>query len=398
MQLHYHNPERGDLGKTFYGYPRANGDVGTRNHLLILGVTGLTAPIVRRLGGMLPHAVALATTSGSGLIGDDKAMHLRLLKGLATHPNVGGVLVLGHDGRLVSAVADAAMAISRPVESLVFDDLGHDALVMTEHGLKAAVGLMHRISRERRECCNAQKLFLGLECGRSDPSSGLVANPLVGLIADSIVDAGGRAVIGETTEWLGAEHLLAERAATPELAQTILDAALRREQMAIDAGIDLTGANPGQTNIDAGLSSIEEKSLGAIAKSGSRPIKGLLRYAERPREQGLHVMDQGSYAPESVTGFVAAGANLVLFTTGVGNAYGSALAPSIKVSGNPETAARLGHQLDFDASKAFRGERSLEDLAEELETLVLDIASGSLTWSEALNETNEAFTRLGPSF
>ncbi|MEO1016569.1 MAG: UxaA family hydrolase [Pseudomonadota bacterium] len=382
----------------FDGFVRDNGDVGTRNYLLILGVTGLTAPIVRRLGALMPQAVTLATTSGSGLIGDDKALHHCILKSYATHPNVGGVLVLGHDERLVRGVADAAAEVSRPHEALIFDELGHDALVMTERGLKAALHLQHSLSRLRREPCDTRHIFMGGECGRSDPSSGLVANPLVGLIADRIVDAGGRAVIGETTEWLGAEHLLAERASSPELAQAIIDAALRREQMAIDAGIDMTGANPGQTNIDAGLSSIEEKSLGAIAKSGSRPITGLLSYGERPAQPGLYVMDQGSYAPESVSGFVAAGANLVLFTTGVGNAYGSALAPTLKISGNPETAARLGHQLDFDASTAFRGERSLEALAEALETTMLDIASGSLAWSEALGETNEAFTRLGPSF
>lgn len=386
------------MGKTFDGYSRETGEVGTRNHLLILGVTGLTAPIVRRLGTLLPSAIALATTSGSGLIGDDKALHLQILKGLAAHPNVGAVLVLGHDAGQVEAVTAAAREAARPHEAFLFDDLGHDALVMTECGLKAAVHLQHQISRQRRVPVELRHLFLALECGRSDPSSGLVANPLVGLLADRLVAAGGRTVIGETTEWLGAEHLLAARAATPELAEAIIDAAQRREQMAIQAGIDLTGANPGQTNIDAGLSSIEEKSLGAIAKSGSQRIEGLLGYGERPDRSGLFVMDQGSYAPESVTGFVAAGANMVLFTTGVGNAYGSALAPTLKISGNPETAARLGHQLDFDASPAFRGERGLDELAELFEAEILNIASGSLTWAETLGETNEAFTRIAPSF
>ncbi len=386
------------MAKTFLGYRRKNDDIGTRNHVLILGVTGLTAPIVQRLGRILPQTVAISTTSGNGIIGADKAMHRRILKGFATHPNVGGVLVLGHDQHAVTDVAAAAEAASRPHEAFYFDQLGHDALSMTERGMKAAMHLLHNVSRERREPCDASQLSLGMECGRSDPSSGLVANPLVGLMADRIVDCGGKVVIGETTEWLGAEHLLAERAISPELGKAIMDAARRREQMAIDAGIDMTGANPGQTNIDAGLSSIEEKSLGAIAKSGSRPIVGLLDYAERPGSNGLYVMDQGSYAPESVSGFVAAGVNMVLFTTGVGNAYGSALAPTIKISGNPETAARLGHQLDFDATAGFQGKRSLDELASELEAVMLDVASGSLTWSETLGETNEAFTRLAPSF
>ena len=327
------------MNDSFLGYRRSNGSVGTRNHLLVLSVTGLTGPAARRIGRSLPRAVIVATPYGSGLLGEDETCNMRALQGMAAHPNVGAVLVVGGDEDRVDAVAGAARRAGRAVESLTLDHCDHDALRLAELGVRAGARLMRDISRQRRQPAGLEDLFLGLECGRSDPSSGLVANPLLGRMADRVVGAGGRAVIGETTEWLGAEHLLAARAATPELADAILAAADRREAMAQAAGIDLTGHNPSATNIAAGLSSIEEKSLGAIAKSGTGPIKGLLGYAEVPAGPGLWIMDAPAYAPESVTGFVAAGANLVLFTTGVGNFYSSALAPDHQGHGQPGDGA-----------------------------------------------------------
>jgi altronate dehydratase large subunit len=212
-----------------------------------------------------------------------------------------------------------------------------------------------------------------------------------------VVDAGGSAIIGETTEWLGAEDLLTKRAASPELAEAILGAAARREAMARDAGIDLTGTNPSATNIAGGLSTIEEKSLGAVAKSGSRKIRGLLAYAEAPPAPGLYVMDAPAYAPESLTGFTAAGCQLALFTTGVGNSFTSALAPTIKLGANPEACARLGQQLDFDASATFTGELAIEAAAEQLMTTIVEIASGARTWGEILIEGEEVISRFGPA-
>ena len=378
----------------FQGYRRADGSVGTRNHLLILSVTGLTGPAARRIGRSLPHAVVLATPYGSGLLGEDGRAHARVLQGFATHPNVGAVVVVGGDEGKVEAVRAAAEASGRPAAALAIDHCDHDLLTLADRGLRAGAGLLKRISRARREPAELGDLTLGLECGRSDPSSGLVANPLLGRIADTVTAAGGRAIIGETTEWLGAEHLLARRAVTPELGAEIMAAAKRREAMAIAAGIDLTGNNPSKTNIDAGLSSIEEKSLGAIAKSGSGPIHGLLAYGERPRSPGMYVMDAPAYAPESVTGFTAAGANLTLFTTGVGNAYGSTLAPTIKVSANPETCQRLGEQLDFAAAELFSGRTSMDEGAQGLLQVVLETASGALTFAEILGETDEVVSRF----
>ena len=239
--------------------------------------------------------------------------------------------------------------------------------------------------------------MVGLECGRSDPSSGLVANPLVGMTADRIVDAGGIAIIGETLEWLGAEHLLMKRARSPEIAMQIRDAVLARERAAMQAGIDLTGSNPTPTNIAAGLSSIEEKSLGNIAKSGSRPFEGLLSYGEPVRGAGLWAMDGAAYSPESMTGFVLSGAQLILFTTGVGNSYVSLLAPTVKISANPASVTQLGEQLDFDSSAAFCGREDLSMAADALFATLRDIASGQATWGEILHEGDEVLSRYAPA-
>ncbi len=382
------------MSANFSGFVRPDGRVGTRNHLLVLSVTGLTGPSGRRIAGMLAGAVFAGTPYGSGLLGADKAALARALQGFAAHPNVGAAVIVGADQGAVEETAAAAEAAGKPTAALVFDHVGHDALTLIDHGVRAGAGLLKGLSRQRREEVPLSALALGLECGRSDPSSGLAANPLLGTLADTVSDAGGTAIIGETLEWLGAEDRLADRAA-PELAARLRAAVARREALAVAAGIDLTGTNPSRTNIEGGLSTIEEKSLGAVAKIGSGEIAGLLGYGERPPAPGRFLMDAPAYAPESVTGFVAAGANLVLFTTGVGNSFGSRLAPTIKVTGNSATAARLAAQIDFAADALAEGRESLEEAGERLLGEARAIASGALTFSEIFGDGEETISRFG---
>jgi len=380
---------------TFLGYPRARGAAGVRNHLLVLSVAGLTGPSARRVARALPGARLVTMPFGGGLLGDDYAQHLRALAGFACNPNVGAVLLIGSDPPKVDKLTETIRAHGTPVAAICLDDCEHDALTLSDRAIRAGARLLRAMSRQRREPVALSQLFLGLECGRSDPSSGMVANPLIGKVTDLMVARGASAVFGETLEWLGAEHLLARRAATPAVGEALVQAVLRREQLAARQGVDLLGNNPGPTNIAAGLSTIEEKSLGAIAKSGSSAIKGVLQYAQAPPAPGLYAMDASAYSPESLSGFVAAGAQLLLFSTGVGNSYVSALAPTIKLSANPSAANRLGEQLDFDASAVFRGAASLDDAARDLLATVIDIASGTLTWGEILDEGDEVVSRLG---
>jgi altronate dehydratase large subunit len=382
------------LAANFDGYVRARGRAGTRNHLLVLSVSGLTGPTARRVAAALPGSRLVTMPYSGGLLGPDRALHLRSLVGLALNPNVGAVVVIGGELPKVAYLVEALVAAGRPHAAFCLDDWNHDALTLSDRAIRAGAALMRELSRQRREPVPVSQLFVGLECGRSDPSSGMVANPLIGTVVDALVAAGGSAVFGETTEWLGAEHLLARRAAGPAVADAIVAAALRHERLATDAGIDLLGNNPGPTNIVAGLSTIEEKSLGAIAKSGSLPIDGVLAMAEGPPRAGLYGMDGAAYPPESVDGFVAAGAQLVLFSTGVGNSYTSLLAPTIKVTGNPQAAAVLREQIDFDASAVFSGARDLADATRGLLALVVEVACGTLTWGEVLAEGEEVVSRL----
>lgn len=382
---------------TYLGYPRPGGASGVRNHLLVLSVTGLTGPTARHIQAQLRPSIVYSNPHGSGHLGTDADVQKRCMQAFATHPNVGAVLIIGADSMKIDPVVEAARHAGRPHEALCLDDFEHDALSLRDAALRAGAALLKQLSRERRESMELGTLRLGLECGRSDPSSGLVANPLVGLIADRVVDAGGTVMIGETTEWLGAEDRLTSRAARPDLADAIIEAASARETMARQAGLSLTYNNPSLTNIQAGLTTIEEKSLGAVAKSGSRQVRGLLSYGEAPSDAGCWVMDAPAYAPESVTGFAAASCNMALFTTGVGNSYTSALMPTIKLTGNPVTAKRLAQQIDFEASSVFEGRETLDNAAARFLEQLVATASGELTWGEIFGDADETVSRFGAS-
>jgi altronate dehydratase large subunit len=384
-------------GLTFLGFARPDGAVGVRNHVLVLSILGLANQVARRIHGQVAGTRVVTTPYGRGQLGADADLHRRTLAGLGRNPNVAAVLVVGADRKAVDAVAGAVAAAGKPVEAVALDDVAEDALAASDRGVRAAVALVREASRQRRVAAPAGALCLGLECGHSDATSGLVANPLTGLAVDALLAAGGRAVLGETIEWLGAEHLLAARAATPAVSVAIRAAVARREALAVAAGVDLTGNNPGAENIAGGLSTIEEKALGGIAKGGRAPIQGLLDFAAPPGGPGLWVMDGPSFSPESITGLVAAGAQVLVFTTGPGNSYASALAPTIKVSANPQAARRLAEQLDLDASPVLLGRERLAEAAGRLSRLVLEVASGTLTLGEIVGEGDEAVTRVGAS-
>jgi altronate dehydratase large subunit len=377
------------------GFPRAHGSVGVRNDLLVLSIAGLTGPTARRVAAALPHAKCVTMPFGGGLLGADAQAHMRSLIGFGLNPNVGAVLLIGSDKPKLQEIAQAIAASSKPLAAICLDDCDHDALTLTDRAIRAGAQLQLDISRLRRQRAALSDLCIGLECGRSDPSSGMVANPLIGLVADRLEQAGAQVMFGETLEWLGAEHLLAKRAASPQIAEELRAAVQRREQLARSHGQDLLGHNPGPTNIAAGLSTIEEKSLGAIAKSGSGCIRGVLSLAQRPAGPGLYAMDASAYSPESLSGFVAAGAQMLLFSTGVGNSYVSLLAPTIKLSANPRAGRTLAQQLDFDASPVFEGRQSASDAADALLHRLLDVASGTMTWGEILGEGDEVVARMG---
>jgi len=381
----------------FAGYRRAEDRYGVRNPVLVLGINGLVARTAERIQRSVAGSIVFASSYGRGQYGADKEAHFAQLVGLGRNPNVAATLVVGADRPAAEAVAEAIAAVGKPAGAIALDDVHEDALELSLRGARVAAQLARDASRIRREPAPVSSLFVAVECGHSDATSGVASNPLAGKVVDRIVDAGGTAVFGETIEWLGAEHVLARRAATTGVAAAIVAAVRRREDAVAGVGLDLTGNNPGVENIRGGLSSIEEKSLGAIAKGGSRPIAGVLGVAESPKRAGVYVMDAPGFSPESMTGFAAAGAQVMLFTTGAGNSYCSAVAPTIKISARPDTVARLSTQIDFDASGVFEGRDDPDAAADRLYALLLEVCSGTRTWGELLGESGESIIRIGGS-
>ncbi|HEX2556096.1 MAG TPA: UxaA family hydrolase [Microvirga sp.] len=376
------------------GYRRPDGSFGIRNHLLVLGINGLALRAAEKIARGIAGAVCVATVSGRGQVEPDLGLHLDQLVGLGCNPNAGAVLVVGVDDETTQGVSARIAATGMPVQAVSFAEAHEDVLAVVDLGTRRAAALARLASRVRRESVPVAGLTVGIECGHSDATSGLVSNPVVGGAIDALVDHGGTAIIGETVEWLGAEHLLARRARIPQVGDAIVAAVRERERMAAASGRSLTGNNPGEENIRGGLSTIEEKSLGAIVKSGTRPVDGVLQVAERPQRPGLYVMDGPAFSPDSITGFAASGAQVVVFTTGPGNSYASALAPTVKVSAQPDAVRRLAEQIDFDASAALTGGQPIAALAERLFETILDVAEGTLTFGEILGEGLEVPTRI----
>jgi altronate dehydratase large subunit len=391
MNMHQGSP-------TFPGYKRPVGRAGIRNCLLVLGINGLVARAAERIAAGLPGSKLVTTPYGRGQLGLDKEMHTAQLTGLGSHPNVGATLLVAADRPTAEAIAQGIVARSaKPIEIVALDDVAEDALALADRGIRAGGVLMRALSAESRTHCQISDLFIGVECGHSDATSGLFSNPLAGVAADRLIALGGTSVVGETLEWLGAEQVLAARAIDSEVKRAVIGAVEDREKAVAALGVDLLYNNPGYENVRGGLSTIEEKSLGAIAKAGSSGIRSVLRFAEPPGSHGLHVMDGPGFSPESMTGFAAAGAQLMLFTTGVGNSFCSLLAPTIKISAHPHAPERK-EQIDFDASALWRAEATVPEMAERLFDHMVDVASGFATWGEVFGEGAESFARFGGSF
>lgn len=377
----------------FHGYRRADGRAGVRNHVLILSPTGLTSAAATRIAALVRGSVCVASGFGRGQVTADAGLHFDTLLGLACHPNIAAAVVLAAGEDITKSYVDAIVATGKPAIGLSLPGVHEDALSLVDAGVRAATRLVRDASALRRERCSLAELCIAVECGHSDATSGLVCNPLAGRMTEIVVAAGGQAMFSETVEWTGAEHLLASRAVSGEVAHEIARAVMNRERMVRDSGGDIRSQNPGPQNKAGGLTTIEEKALGAISKGGTQPIQGLLRAAQRPQGPGLYLMDTPYFSPESMTAMIAGGAQIVLFTTGAGNSYCSLVAPTLKMSANAQTCARLGEQIDFAATRAV----PLDDLAADAIDKLLDVASGTLTFGEIVGEGSEVVSRLGPS-
>jgi altronate hydrolase len=391
---------------TFQGYRRANGDIGTRNYIALCATVNCSATVIRRAAfeietsGMLdayPNVdgiVAFAHGTGCGMAIDGRGFEIlnRVLWGHATHPNVGAAVFVG--------LGCEVMQVARMKQTFgtASADRFHGLTIQETGGTRATIAaikakvaeLLPGVNTARRETCPASALRLALQCGGSDGFSGITANPALGAASDLLVGLGGTAILSETPEIYGAEQLLLRRAATPEVAARLIDCIRWWERYTEMNGGSMDN-NPSPGNKQGGLTTILEKSLGAAAKGGTTPLTAFYDYAERVTEPGFVFMDTPGYDPVSATGQIAGGAQVVVFTTGRGSAFGSKPAPTIKVATNDSLFRQMPEDMDMNCGDILSEGRSISEKGQEILAKVLAVASGEKSKSEALGLGDNEF-------
>jgi altronate hydrolase len=412
--------------RTFQGYRRPGGKTGTRNYLCVISTVNCSANVSKQVAAhftaerleAFPNVdgvFAITHQSGCGLKlrGSIQTMLNRVLGGFARHPNVGGYLIIGlgceqnaaavlmQDEQLVQIGGDAQSLRSgaghRPQRPIVLtmQELGGTARTI-QAGIEAVNSLLPQVNAIERETIPASEIILGTNCGGSDGNSGVTANPALGYASDKLIACGGTSVLAETSEIYGAEHLLTRRAVTAEVADKLLE---RIQWWHWYAGLygEKLDNNPSIGNKAGGLTTIAEKSLGAVAKGGTTRLCDVVQYAEEIRSRGLVIMDTPGFDPPSVTGLVAGGANMIVFTTGRGSCFGCKPVPSIKVASNTPMYLRMQADMDLNAGTILDGE-TVEQVGDRIFEEILAVASGKPTKSEALGIGEDEFVpwTVGP--
>jgi (2R)-sulfolactate sulfo-lyase subunit beta len=377
------------------GYRRADGRVGIRNHVLIVPVDDLSNAVVESVARAIPGTLALPHPYGRLQFGADLDLFFRTMIGTGANPNVAAAIVIGIEPSWTERIASGIAETGKPVAQFSIER--HGDLRVLEMAARKAAQMMQDASEITRVPVERGELLMSIKCGESDTTSGLGANPATSQAVDRHIAAGGTVIFGETTELTGGEHLIAARCATDEVRkkfQRFFDDYLA---MVERTGANLLGSQPTQGNIRGGLSTIEEKALGNIEKTGSAPVVDALGPAERPTVAGLNFMDTSCAAAEFITVTAAAGAVIHLFPTGQGNVVGHPVEPVIKLSANPVTVATMSEHIDLDVSGLLHLEYSLAEAGDRLEDVIDRTVNGRLTCAEALGHREFALTRLFPS-
>jgi altronate hydrolase len=404
-------------GRTFQGYRRANGRAGTRNYIAVISSVNCSATVARHIAEKFTPELLKAYPNVDGVVafrhgggcgmqfaGLQHEMLNRSMAGIARHPNIGGYLLIGlgcEQGAMGYLVESQRLyqidggEAQRP-NVLSMQDLG-GTVKSIEAGVKLVQELLPRVNDIRRETIPASEIILGTNCGGSDGNSGITANAALGVASDMLVAAGGGSVLAETTEVYGAEHLLTRRAVTPAIADKLLERIKWWLWHAGLYGVELD-SNPSVGNKEGGLTTIAEKSLGAVAKAGSTALVDVYQYAEPITSKGFTFMDTPGFDPPSVTGLVAGGCNLVVFTTGRGSCFGIKPVPTIKVASNTPMYERMSDDMDLNAGEILNG-RSVQDVGREIFEEILAVASGKRTKSEIHGYGDEEFVpwQVGPT-
>jgi altronate dehydratase large subunit len=367
----------------FKGYRRDNGRVGTRNYVGVISTVVCANEVAEKISSQVLGTVPFLHQQGCCQTPLDINRVTNVLIGLGRNPNLASVLLvsLGCESVELEAVVKGISQTGKTVETVTIQEIGGSARAVAE-GLLLAQEMARDASRLERTVCPAGDLVLGLKCGSSDTTSGLFSNPALGIASDLLVKAGGTSILGETTEFIGAEHLLAARAKNKMVGEGIIELVRRMEDRAKAVGCDMRGGQPTGGNIKGGLTTIEEKSLGAIAKSGHSPIEAVYDYGVTPEQRGLVVMDSPGREPELLTGLAAAGCNLITFATGRGAPQGFPFVPVIKITGNRVTWDKLRDHMDIDVSSIMEGSETLPSAGKRIYQEMMEVASGKLTKAE----------------
>lgn len=385
--------------RTFQGFRRKNGRAGTRNEIWVLCTVGCVANTARRIaeranqrfGGRVDGVHAFPHPFGCSQLGDDLAHTRKLIAALASHPNAGGVLILGLgcENNQLKTLLESAPDIDRERLRSFATQMVEDEL---KDGLTAVEALVEIAERDQREPIPISELVVGLKCGGSDGFSGVTANPLVGRIADKVAEAGGAPVLTEIPEIFGAENVLLQRAATREVFDAAVAVIDDFKRYFIEANQPIY-ENPSPGNIAGGITSLEEKSLGAVQKGGRSPLVEVLRYGEKVSRHGLTLLEAPGNDAVSSTALTAAGATVILFTTGRGTPLGFP-APTLKIASNSALAQRKPGWIDFDAGQVLEGV-SMDTATDRLMDLVIETASGKTTKAEQNGEREIAIWKSG---
>jgi altronate dehydratase large subunit len=372
----------------FQGYERPDGSVGVRNITLIVAVADCSEPVARKIADGVDGAVSI--THHCGCIPGE--MVANTLIGVSENPNVGSVLLVGMgcEGMPAQALASRIKDSGKPTEWISVQEVGGTRSAVSR-GKEIVQAMREEVSGLKRKGFDINHLVVGVKCGGSDTTSGLAGNPAVGAFVDRFIDAGGRVIMSEPIEVVGAEEPLAKRAVNEAVREKLYRIIGNEEKRWSVPGAQMEFMCKG--NVEGGLSTIEEKSLGAIHKGGSQPIVGVLENNHRvlekvPRRSGFYFQDGTHVEPMTMTSMAAAGAQIVVFVTGCGGTFGHAIVPMIKVTGNPETYRRMSEDMDINAGTLMTGEATISSVGQRILDEVMEVASGKATLAETLGYDN----------
>jgi len=391
-------PSTGQAGAAFppaiFAYRRPGGRVGIRNHVAVIPVDDISNRATEAVAALVPGVLALQHAYGRLQFGADLELHFRTLAGLGRNPNVAAVVVIGIEPVWTRRLVERIEPAGKPVAG--FSISGEGDLPTVVAASRAAKRFLQDASELQREPCSLADVALSVKCGESDTTSGLASNPTVGWVVDRLGPAGGTILFGETSELTGGEHIVAGRCATPEVgARFLAKCRAYNEEIVRHKSGDLLESNPTQGNIRGGISTIEEKALGALTKIGRRTVvAGVVDTAEPPATRGLWFMDSSGAGAEILTAYAAAGVALNLFTTGQGNVVGNPILPVLKIGGNPAATASMADHIDVDVSDLLQRKITFDEAGRMVLEAMCRTCNGRLTAAEALGHREISMTRL----